>query len=210
MVAIDRLTAGELRDRLPQLHPVYRQCFAAPPWSESPAELDDYPARLARHTGYPGAYGFVATDDGELVGAVYGWPAPPDLPDGSDFDRAVRNAITPDVAPLLVAPAAVVAELMVAPAHRRHGIARALLTRFVDAHPRAWLATHPEAPAVALYESLGWIRRAAYIVGDLPLVLYTSETTSPREAALPRESSCRADRPLSQTPVDRRPPSRRI
>jgi GNAT superfamily N-acetyltransferase len=97
-----------------------------------------------------------------------------------------------------------VAELMVAPAHRRRGVGCSLLSRYVEGHPRAWLATHPEAEAVALYESQGWIRRAAYSVGELPLVLFT------REAAQSRESACLADRPLSQAPPAGRPPSRRI
>ncbi|GIE81737.1 N-acetyltransferase [Actinoplanes philippinensis] len=202
MFTITAATAEELREQVNRLHTVYRQCFAAPPWNETPEDIAAYPRQLDRQTSYPGAHGFIAEHDGQIAGAVYGWPAPPRLPENNEYDLAVRDAAGPDVADLLVAPAVIVAELMVAPAHRRRGLGRTLLARYVAGHPRAWLATHPQAPAVALYETEGWIRRAAYLVGRKPLVLYTREATTARHIV--------AGGGMFATPLppDRRPRSR--
>ncbi|MEU4160468.1 GNAT family N-acetyltransferase [Actinoplanes sp. NPDC026670] len=200
MFTITAATAEQLRELADRLHTVYRQCFAAPPWNETPDEIAAYPRQLARQTGHPGAHGFVAEDEhGEIAGAVYGWPAPPRLPENNEYDLAVRDAVGPDAAGLLVEPAVLVAELMVAPAHRRRGLGRMLLARYTAGHPRAWLATHPQAEAVALYEAEGWIRRAAYIVGRKPFVLYT------REATIARHIVAGGGMFATPLPPDRRP-----
>jgi GNAT superfamily N-acetyltransferase len=170
IVAVD---GAGLRRRADDLQPIYRACFSAPPWREPAEEIDDYPSRLDGHAGQPGAFGYLAEVDGELLGAVYGWPAAATLPEANSFDRAVRDAVSAEVAALLVAPAVVVTELMVAPAGRGQGIGRRLLARQVAEAPRAWLATHPESGAAAMYERDGWLRRAAFQVGGQPLVLYT-------------------------------------
>ncbi|QOC92161.1 GNAT family N-acetyltransferase [Micromonospora craniellae] len=166
------LDGAGLRQLAAHLHPIYRECFAAPPWNEPAEKIADFPVRLARHTAHPGAYGWVAEQDGEILGAVYGWPAPAALPAANAFDIAIREAAPPDVAALLVAPAMVVAELMVLPTHQGRGVGRELLARQVGDHP-AWLATHPEAAAVRLYERAGWKRRFSYQVEDRPLTLFT-------------------------------------
>ncbi|MEV6693947.1 GNAT family N-acetyltransferase [Micromonospora sp. NPDC051196] len=166
------LDGAGLRQLVAHLHPIYRDCFAAPPWNEPAEKIAEFPARLARHTSEPGAYGSVAERDGEIVGAVYGWPAPAVLPAANAFDIAVREAAPPDVAALLVAPAVVVAELMVAPAYRGHGVGRELLARQVGDRA-AWLATHPDAAAAQLYERTGWVRRFSYQVDSRPLTLFT-------------------------------------
>ncbi|GAA0546172.1 GNAT family N-acetyltransferase [Paractinoplanes ferrugineus] len=214
MIAIRPVSAAQLCDLQDRLEPVYRQCFSAPPWNETDEEIADYPARLARHTGHPGSYGFVAEEGAELAGAIYGWPAPACLPEASAFDLAVRDAVSPAVAALLVAPAVVVAELMVAPAFHRRGIGRTLLAEYVAGRSRAWLATHPGAGAVALYESEGWVRRAAYVASGTPLVLYTYQASPPRDTpALPapgQGSACGPVRRRSATRPNRRPPSRPV
>ncbi|WP_148272334.1 GNAT family N-acetyltransferase [Micromonospora maris] len=166
------LDGAGLRQLVAQLHPIYRDCFAAPPWSEPAEKIADFPARLARHTSQPGAYGLIAERDGEIVGAIYGWPAPTTLPTANAFDIAVRDAAPPDVADLLVAPALVVAELMVAPAHQGHGLGRELLARQVGDRA-AWLATHPDAAAARLYQRAGWERRFSFQVNDRPLAVFT-------------------------------------
>ncbi|XVV13970.1 GNAT family N-acetyltransferase [Actinoplanes sp. CA-131856] len=207
MTTVRAVTAAQLRALTDRLHPVYRDCFSAPPWNETPEQIADYPVQLARQTSYPGAYGFIASgENGQIAAAVYGWPAPPALSRDNEFDMAIQAAVSPEIAGLLVAPAVVVAELMVSPAHRRQGLGRALLERFVAGRPRAWLATHPEADAVTLYESLGWIRRAAYTVTGRPLVLYTREAP-PTRTPRPR-SACGTSRPAQPSLRDRRPPRR--
>lgn len=66
-------------------------------------------------------------------------------------------------------------DLFVAPAARRHGVARALLTAAADhartlGAARLWLQTAVNnAPAQALYESLGWQRDREFCDYGLPL-----------------------------------------
>ena len=183
-----RTAARSPRSRPPvdPLWSIYRECFAVAPWHESTEELHGFPARLAQHTSHAGAYGFVARQDTEIAGAVYGWPAPELLADDGPFDRAVRAAATPAVAANLVAPAVVVTELMVAAAHRRRGLGRALLRRLVAGTPRAWLATHPDADAVGLYESEGWSWQASFQLGDHPSALYIRESLNGKRCVVGR------------------------
>jgi GNAT superfamily N-acetyltransferase len=115
----------------------------------------------------------MAVDGGELVGVVYGWPAGPELASGSHFDDALAAAVTPAVAGRLVAPALIVAELMVHPEHQQRGIGRALLCRFVERWPSAWLCTHPDAPAAGMYRRGGWLEETAFAVDEYPMVLFT-------------------------------------
>jgi Acetyltransferases len=171
--------AAEVLARERDLHVVYRACFADPPWSESEAQIAAFPQRLVEQMAHPGAHGIMVECDGRVVAAVYGWPAGDVLPAGTAFDDALAAAAPRHVVAALTAPALVVAELMVHPAHRRQGIARALLTRYVSRWPRAWLCTHPQAPAVALYESMGWRRQFDFVVGEFSLVLYLWQADHP-------------------------------
>jgi GNAT superfamily N-acetyltransferase len=127
-------------------------------------------------------------DGHQLVGVVYGWPAGRELAAGSPFDDALAAAVTPAAARRLLAPAVVVAELMVDPGHQRRGIGRALLTRYVDDWPAAWLATHPDAPAATMYRQEGWRQEFEFVIDDQPLVVFTWQApgrtvSSPRRAA---------------------------
>jgi GNAT superfamily N-acetyltransferase len=156
-----------------QLERLYRQCFSTPPWLESEERLAGFRDRLAHHLANPGAGGVIVCDGDDLVGVVYGWPAGHELATGSPFDDALAAAVIPSVASRLVAPAVVVAELMIDPAHQRRGIGRALLTRYVEDWPAAWLATHPDAPAATMYRREGWQREFDFAVDDYPMVVFT-------------------------------------
>lgn len=166
----DAIRLGRLAGRLEGL---YGRCFTEPPWQESAERLAGFADRLTGHLGRNGFAGLVAEQDGRLVGAVYGWPAGPRLGSGNRFDDALAAAVTPAVAVRLVAPALVVAELMVDPGHQRRGIGRALLARFVDGWPAAWLCTHQDAPAAGMYRRAGWREQARFAVDEYPLVLFT-------------------------------------
>lgn len=155
------------------LEALYRRCFTEPPWRESADRLAGFPDRLTAHLGRDGFDGLVAVEDGRLVGAVYGWPAGPDLDSGNHFDDALAAAVTPAVAGRLVAPALIVAELMVDPGRQQRGIGRSLLTRFTQGWPAAWLCTHPEAPAAGMYRRGGWHEEAGFTVDGCPMVLFT-------------------------------------
>jgi GNAT superfamily N-acetyltransferase len=165
--------AFELAAYVGQLERLYRLCFSAPPWQESEERMAAFHDRFAQHMANPGAGGVIVSDSDKLVGAVYGWPAGTELATGSPFDDALAAAVTPEAASRLVAPAVVVAELMVDPTHQRRGIGRALLTRYVEEWPAAWLATHPEAPAATMYRQAGWRQEFAFTVDLQPLVVFT-------------------------------------
>jgi GNAT superfamily N-acetyltransferase len=173
---------AEVLSHVDELHRIYRACFADPPWSEDEATLAAFPQRLAHQMAHPGAHGILAEDPdnvGRVAGAVYGWPAGDALPSGTEFDDALAAAAPPSSAALLTAPALVVAELMVHPVHRRRGLAREMLDRYLAGWSHAWLCTHPHAPAAALYESLGWRAQFGFTVGELPLVVYLWRAVTP-------------------------------
>ena len=164
--------ADQVRAVAGELHEIYRGCFTEPPWSEPATVLDRFPERLAEHSSRPGFRALLATGPGGVAGVVYGWAAPPRLPTGNPFDDAIVAAVTPEMAAELVAPAVTLVEIMVGPRHRRRGVARTLLDGFVAGAPSAWLVTHPDAPARALYESAGWRAQFRYTVVGEPLMLY--------------------------------------
>jgi GNAT superfamily N-acetyltransferase len=70
---------------------------------------------------------------------------------------------------------------MIDPVHQRRGIGRALLTRYVEDWPAAWLATHPDAPAATMYRQEGWQLEVEFAVDDYPMVLFTWQ--APRRTA---------------------------
>jgi GNAT superfamily N-acetyltransferase len=180
-IAVRAVDAFELAAYAGQLGRLYRKCFSTPPWLESEERLAGFGDRLAHHLANPGVSGVIVCDGEELVGAVYGWPAGHELATGSPFDDALAAAATPSVARRLVAPAVVVAELMIDPVHQRRGIGRALLTRYVEDWPAAWLATHPDAPAATMYRQEGWQLEVEFAVDDYPMVLFTWQ--APRRTA---------------------------
>lgn len=187
-IAVRAVDAFELAAYAERLERLYRQCFSTPPWLESEERLAGFGDRFEEHLANPGASGVIVSDGEELVGAVYGWPAGRELASGSPFDDALAAAATPDVAHRLVAPAVIVAELMVDPVHQRRGIGRALLTRYVEDWPAAWLATHPDAPAATMYRQEGWRQEFEFVVDYYPLVVFTWQAprrtmTSVRRAA---------------------------
>lgn len=179
---------GQLLRHTATLHTLYRHCFGSPPWSEPRERITAFPARLASQLAHPGAGGLLAiSTDGTdgVVGAIYGWPAGAQLETRSPFNDAVAAAATPELASRLVAPALVVAELMVDPRCRRRGIGKALLAAYTAGWPAAWLSTHPDAPAVALYRQAGWRHEIDFAADGHWLALFTwrASTAADRPSA---------------------------
>lgn len=172
-ITVVRADAIQFARYAAQLEVLYRRCFGEPPWPESAERLAGFPDRLTAHLGRDGFGGLVAAGVGRLVGAVYGWPAGPILESGNHFDDALASAVPPAMAGRLVAPALIVAELMVDPEHQQRGIGRTLLARFTDGWPSAWLCTHPDAPAAAMYRHDGWREEIRFAVDGCPMVLFT-------------------------------------
>jgi superoxide dismutase, Fe-Mn family len=173
-VKVERLGPDGLRELAGSLCEVYERCFTEPPWHEPADQIAGYATVLAGHLGQPGMSALVVRAGEGVAGVVYGWPAPAAIPQ-DPFHDALAAQVPADVHRDLVAPAVVVVELMVHPDHRGCGIGRTLLDRYVKEQPAAWLCTHPDAPAAALYESAGWRRRGSFTnqYGD-PRVVYTT------------------------------------
>ena len=172
-IAVRTVDAFELAAYAGRLERLYRRCFSTPPWLEPEDRLAGFTSRFTQHMANPGAGGVVVSDGDDVLGAVYGWPAGPELASGSPFDDALAAAVTPEAARRLVEPAVIVAELMVDPAHQRRGIGRALLSRYVEDWPAAWLATHPDAPAALMYRQEGWRQEFEFVVDPYPMVVCT-------------------------------------
>jgi ribosomal protein S18 acetylase RimI-like enzyme len=148
-VRTERLTAAGLKELREPLLDLYRRCFAEPPWSETDFRVFEDVAD--EHFTKSGLTAVAAVEGDDLVGVIYGWPCPDSLPD-DDYHKSVPRSALPH----MVAPAHTVSELMVHPGHQRKGIGRRLLSEYMRDVPSAWLVTHPEAPARALYDSAGW------------------------------------------------------
>ncbi|MFI6458073.1 GNAT family N-acetyltransferase [Streptosporangium amethystogenes] len=187
----DRLDGPRTQAIAAEVIDLYRHCYAAPPWSETPEQLAGYPAKLAASTVRPGFTALTARDlTGRLTGICYGWPTPADLSGNPVYDAVVR-AFGPYTATALTRGALEVAELFVHPGTQGRGIGRTLLTRATAAWSTAWLITDPHSPAADLYRHLGW-RESGPLPRDLypqlQLSLFTL-TTSVQDPAAARAFS---------------------
>ncbi|WP_214415125.1 GNAT family N-acetyltransferase [Sphaerisporangium fuscum] len=160
----DAEAAAPLSAEIVQL---YGLCYSAPPWCETPDQLQAYPGKLAASLARPGFAAWTAHDDEDrLTGVCYGWPTPDDLPKNRIYDSVIRS-LGAAATGALVRGAFEVAELFVHPRAQGRGIGRALLTAATADRPSAWLITCPEAPAARLYRSMGWRH-----IGLLPADFY--------------------------------------
>jgi len=167
---------------------LYRRCYAAPPWSETPEQLDGYPAKLAASTVRPGFTALTARDpSGRLTGICYGWPTPADLSGNSIYDALIR-VLGPHTVAALTRDSLEIAELFVHPDTRGQSIGRTLLTRATATWPAAWLITDPHSPAADLYRRLGWQQSATLprdLYPQLQLSFFTLTTAIRQHATEP-------------------------
>ncbi|WP_181043934.1 GNAT family N-acetyltransferase [Actinokineospora auranticolor] len=152
---------------------LYRLSFVGPPWNEREERFAAFAEVFAAHLAHEGVRGVLVWSGDEIVGAAYGWRAAPEIPDAPAFYQAVRGAVDSADHRGLRAPAFEVVNFMVDPGHQRRGLGRRMLSCLVDDADGAWLCTHPEAPARALYESAGFVVRGAITLEDVPLVVMT-------------------------------------
>jgi GNAT superfamily N-acetyltransferase len=136
---------------------VYNACFTVPPWSEPARTAVEYLEAKRDHFAQPGLRAVEARDtNGSLLGVAYGWPAGETAPD-MPFYAGLRAGLDAEAwDKLWAARPFEVVELMVRPEARGRGLGRALLERLCQADPVSFLATHPDAPAAAIYRRLGW------------------------------------------------------
>ena len=156
-VAVIALTGDQaglaVRGLAAALAEVAAAAFAAPPWSETPAQARRLAVRMledAQRPGFTVSLAFTGAGTG-LAGFGYGLRRPPAPGTGGDC------LPFPDAEPFEFC------ELAIRPSARGLGAGRALHDAILQAsgpQPR-WLVTHPAAePAVRLYQSSGWqVRR---------------------------------------------------
>lgn len=154
-----RLDAGEAGSALHDWLVLYTRCFSTPPWNEPALDLTEYELQVGWHFEQPGFRALEARAAGGAVAAVaYGWPAgdtPPDRP----YYWTLAEALGVDrVGQLWETRPFEVVELMVDPGVRGQGLARQLLRHLCPSDGVSTLATHTDAPAVAMYLHLGWRR----------------------------------------------------
>lgn len=143
---------------------LYAQVFAEPPYDEDPAEnAAHFAERIGRYAAEkPNFRLLVATQQDEIIGFVLGTGVGP----GDWWWDRLDNVLTAEQRTgWLTSQMFSVAELAIAPSHRRSGVARQLMSEALRGLPydRAILGCHPEAaPAQHLYGSLGWSVIAPY------------------------------------------------
>ena len=71
---------------------LYRDCYARPPWSETPAQLAAHPEKPAAATRREGFTAWAARHGGGLTGICYGWPTTADLSGNHVSTMLVRAA----------------------------------------------------------------------------------------------------------------------
>ena len=172
---------------------LYRNCYAAPPWSETPIQMAGYPDKLTTSLTRPGFRAWAIGDRTHPTGICYGWPTPVDLSGNRIYATLIRAAGA-EAAAALTRGAFEIAELFVHPAHQGRGLGKALLTRAVAGWDTAWLITHPGAPAARLYQRLGWRRHVelpADFYPQLPMSVYVLDRT--RSSATARETQAELD-----------------
>ncbi|MER7572744.1 GNAT family N-acetyltransferase [Streptomyces sp. NPDC126514] len=110
---------------------------------------------VLRHMAYPGARALGATEDGRLVGFVYGMP--------NDRTHWWSTVVEPYLRGRgndhWLDDSFVITELHVHPAYQNRGLGRALITTITDSasEPRSILsAIDTDSPARGLYHSLGY------------------------------------------------------
>lgn len=186
---IRTVRAGELNRYVEGIRDVYARAFAAPPWSEDPAESDVYAERLVRDALRPGFTAAVATTGGTAEGTAEGtarattggtvtgfataWITPDVFPADRSYGQ-VAEAIGPGRTRAWLCGALEVNELAVAPGAQGAGLGAALLDAVTGPAPdgRCWLLTSVRAePALRLYERAGWQRVDAPVPGAAALVV---------------------------------------
>ncbi|MEU7753467.1 GNAT family N-acetyltransferase [Micromonospora sp. NPDC049171] len=144
--------ADEARGILDQLVDLYLQVYAG--GGEFYSE-DRYRRQLDLHMQRTGWELVTATVDGALVGYIYGFPLPPQTRWWEGIHEPVPPGFTEEDGKRTFA----LSELLVHPARRRQGIARALHDELVGsrAEPRTTLLARPDnVAAQTAYRSWGW------------------------------------------------------
>ncbi|PQD94785.1 N-acetyltransferase [Pradoshia eiseniae] len=119
-------------------------------WGES--HLD----RIKRHTGYKGFRGYIAMDEGDIIGYAYGYSSL----SGQYYHELLNDHLSSDGSDDWLNNCFEFVELAVHPKYRKRGIGALLHDQLLNDLPfeRAILTTQTDNwPAISLYRSKGWV-----------------------------------------------------
>ena len=134
---------------------VYAAAFAPPPYNRTARDAAWFEGQLIKHKGYAGFRGFVAQDEGRVLGYAYGYASTR----GHWWHDAVAEALGGGPEAVWLENAFEVVELAVEPAAQGRGLGGGLHDALLRGLPyrRALLSTiDTETAALALYEKRGW------------------------------------------------------
>jgi ribosomal protein S18 acetylase RimI-like enzyme len=150
-----RLDGPGTLDQFPEIQQVYAEAFPS-------YDLDDHRWRTTRQAESPGFGTVIAQVSGRIVGFVYGLP----LGQETGWWEGLKPAPEPGFTTETGSRTCALIDLAVRPAHRGQGLARRLVTEFLNSRTedRATLATDPNDRTVqAMYKRWGWHK-----VGSVP------------------------------------------
>lgn len=165
-IAIARLRPEDVGGRVNEFTALYRQVYAEPPYCEGDADAAAFAERFADEQTWPGFALIAAQTDDRLIGFAHGvtFPATSWWSSAGPEPDETRNQ-----------PKFAIMELVVAPDHRRHGIASKLLATLLQDRPEpyATLCSNPVAPARGIYRQWGWrqVSQAHPTIGAMDVLL---------------------------------------
>lgn len=150
VVTYELLDGTATRGHFEELRELYGEVYAEPPYLEGPEHVASFSRHLTRELDLPGFRLALATHDGQIIGAAYGFT----LSAGEWMEPSAEEP----PAHIRDIPKFNVAEWMVRSPFRGGGIGRRLLDMLLAERSEAWavLASNPAAPARRIYERWGW------------------------------------------------------
>lgn len=155
-INLQRVTAQQLDQVLPDLLAVYRAVFSLPPYNEGEQDVAAFAESFSRHVQYPGFQGYVAQDDtGQVCGFTYGFTVSGE----ARWHRLFFELLQLQSREAWLDDCFLLVELAVVPERQGQGIGGRLHDVVLAdvPHRRAILSTaQNENPALSLYWRRGW------------------------------------------------------
>ena len=170
-IVIEPLPPAVARAERQGLEALYYAAFSPPPYAESLAEAEAFGTLVERDSRRAGFDAFVARDaSGQIVGLVYGYDTPAEVPGGAWWARLVL-AVRLEVAREWVLGQFAFCWFVVLPEVQGEGTGGELYDAVMERvrTPRAWLVTHgDDSTARGMYDRRGWFELARAELGWVP------------------------------------------
>ncbi|MBV9790610.1 MAG: GNAT family N-acetyltransferase [Chloroflexi bacterium] len=155
-INVQRVTAQQLDQVLPDLLAVYRAVFSLPPYNEGEQDVAAFAESFNRQVQYPGFQGYVAQDNtAQVCGFSYGFTVSGE----ARWHRLFFELLQPQSRETWLDDCFLLVELAVVPERQGQGIGGRLHDAVLAdvPHRRAILSTaQNENPALHLYWRRGW------------------------------------------------------